>query len=69
MQIESRRSEAVRAAVAGAPVLYTAGGPGAGEYHCASCGYGISVRSVLPDCPMCRGSAWKASGERALAPL
>lgn len=30
----------------------------AGEYHCASCGYGIAVRSPLPLCPMCGGPDW-----------
>lgn len=30
-----------------------------GEYHCSECGYGVTVFSVLPRCPMCGGSAWE----------
>ena len=32
-----------------------------GEYHCAECGYGVTVFSVLPRCPMCGGAAWEQS--------
>jgi hypothetical protein len=32
-----------------------------GEYHCSDCGYGVTVFSVLPRCPMCGGSAWEQS--------
>jgi hypothetical protein len=32
-----------------------------GEYHCSECGYGVTVFSVLPRCPMCGGSAWEQS--------
>ena len=30
-----------------------------GEYHCSECGYGVVVLGVLPECPMCRASAWE----------
>jgi rubrerythrin len=36
----------------------------AGEFHCASCGYGIVFRGALPDCPICRGTAWKHAAWR-----
>ena len=26
-----------------------------GEYHCAECGYGVTIFAVLPLCPMCGG--------------
>jgi len=30
-----------------------------GEYECAECGYGVTVVSVLPRCPMCGGEGWE----------
>jgi rubredoxin len=30
-----------------------------GEYHCASCGYGVTVHESLPRCPMCSGTSWE----------
>jgi rubredoxin len=30
-----------------------------GEYHCTGCGYGVTVRGPLPDCPMCAESNWE----------
>jgi rubrerythrin len=30
-----------------------------GEYHCSECGYGVTVYTVLPRCPMCGGAAWE----------
>ena len=38
-----------------------AGSSAAGEYHCASCGYGVTVHATLPICPMCAGTAWEQS--------
>jgi rubrerythrin len=32
-----------------------------GEYHCSSCGYGVTVHSALPRCPMCAGTTWEPS--------
>jgi len=30
-----------------------------GEYHCSDCGYGVTVYSELPRCPMCSGESWE----------
>jgi hypothetical protein len=30
-----------------------------GEYHCVTCGYGITLHSRLPRCPMCGGESWE----------
>jgi hypothetical protein len=43
----------------GEPVFLTAGTEAAGEFLCAECGYGVTVRSRLPECPMCRGIEWE----------
>ena len=59
MQIESRRSEGPASRTDGIPGFLEAGTRALGEFHCADCGYGVSVRSVLPQCPMCRGSQWE----------
>jgi hypothetical protein len=32
-----------------------------GEFHCAECGYGVTVYRVLPLCPMCGGTQWEQS--------
>jgi rubredoxin len=37
----------------------SAGAVAEGDYHCSSCGYGISVRAALPSCPMCAGTVWE----------
>jgi rubredoxin len=31
----------------------------AGSYRCSACGYGVTVRSILPRCPMCSGDTWE----------
>jgi rubrerythrin len=36
-----------------------AGDAAAGAYHCSSCGYGVTVSTRLPKCPMCGGDAWE----------
>ncbi len=59
MQLESRRSEGAALEADGA-VFAAAGDRADGEYRCADCGYGVTVREVLPPCPMCRGRAWVA---------
>lgn len=56
MQLES---EGAALAVEGDPVFLSAGSDAVGEFHCAECGYGITVRRVLPECPMCRGVQWE----------
>ncbi len=30
-----------------------------GAFHCAGCGYGVTLRSQLPVCPMCSGTTWE----------
>jgi hypothetical protein len=37
-----------------------------GQFHCAECGYGITIHSELPQCPMCGGGSWE---EAAWSPL
>jgi len=32
-----------------------------GEFHCAECGYGVTVYRALPVCPMCGGIEWEQS--------
>ena len=32
-----------------------------GEFHCAECGYGVTVYRALPVCPMCGGEEWEQS--------
>jgi hypothetical protein len=32
-----------------------------GEFHCAECGYGVTVYRALPVCPMCGGADWEQS--------
>lgn len=36
-----------------------AGAAAKGEYHCSSCGYGVTVHARLPQCPMCAGTTWE----------
>jgi rubrerythrin len=37
------------------------GATAVGEYHCSSCGYGVTVHATLPQCPMCAGTTWEPS--------
>jgi hypothetical protein len=41
--------------------LFQAGLPAKGEFHCAACGYGVTVQARLPTCPMCSGASWEPS--------
>ncbi len=43
------------------PALRLAGGSAKGEFHCAECGYGVTVYRTLPSCPMCAGEVWEQS--------
>ena len=36
----------------------TTGAPATGAFHCSACGYGVTVQSTLPQCPMCNGTTW-----------
>jgi hypothetical protein len=48
-----------------ARALHLSGDPACGEFRCAGCGYGVSVRRVLPPrCPMCGGEEWDEALER-----
>jgi hypothetical protein len=44
-----------------------AGAAAKGDFHCSSCGYGISVQAELPRCPMCSGDTWEPADWSALA--
>ena len=37
----------------------TTGAPATGAFHCSACGYGVTVQSTLPQCPMCNGTTWE----------
>ncbi len=41
--------------------FWKAGEPAKGEFHCSECGYGVTVHSSLPRCPMCSGGSWEQS--------
>jgi rubrerythrin len=30
-----------------------------GEFHCAECGYGVTIVRELPPCPMCGNESWE----------
>jgi rubrerythrin len=45
------REEAASPLVAGVRVK--------GEYRCAGCGYGVTVYTRLPRCPMCGAGSWE----------
>ena len=30
-----------------------------GEFRCSGCGYGVTLQSKLPHCPMCAGTTWE----------
>jgi hypothetical protein len=40
--------------------VFAAGTPGAGQYRCVQCAYGITIRAPLPVCPMCASRTWEA---------
>jgi lipopolysaccharide biosynthesis regulator YciM len=40
-------------------VFRRAGAEAPGRYHCTECGYGVTVQTVLPRCPMCQGESWE----------
>jgi rubrerythrin len=42
-----------------APV--TSGTAVKGQFHCTACGYGVTVHTELPPCPMCAGEEWQQS--------
>lgn len=36
-----------------------AGMSATGDFHCSGCGYGVTVHTALPQCPMCAGTTWE----------
>jgi hypothetical protein len=66
VQIEPRRSGAALDSD-GVPVFVRAGSEATGEYHCADCGYGVTVWRLLPVCPMCRGRSWEGAATSPFA--
>jgi hypothetical protein len=47
--------------------FWHAGENAKGEFHCADCGYGVTVYRALPVCPMCAGEAWEQTAWSPLA--
>jgi hypothetical protein len=47
-------------AVAAENGMLRAGQAARGDFRCADCGYGVTIRRALPVCPMCRGEDWHA---------
>jgi rubrerythrin len=39
--------------------FWSMGARAKGEFQCSDCGYGVTVHSTLPRCPMCGGSTWE----------
>ncbi len=39
--------------------FFAGGAPAKGEFHCSECGYGVTVCTTLPRCPMCGGDSWE----------
>ncbi len=39
--------------------FWAAGQAVKGEFHCSDCGYGVTIVSSLPVCPMCGGESWE----------
>jgi len=46
--------------------FWAAGEPVKGEFHCAECGYGVTIYTQLPTCPMCSSDSWE---QTAWSPL
>jgi len=41
--------------------FWAAGQTVKGEFHCADCGYGVTIVRALPPCPMCGGTSWESA--------
>jgi rubrerythrin len=54
-QVRATREEEEGAFVA----FHTTGDEVKGAFHCADCGYGVTVYRQLPVCPMCSGTTWE----------
>jgi rubrerythrin len=57
--IEGSRFESLEAA--GYVEFAATGDAVVGAFHCAECGYGVTVQRALPQCPMCGGTAWEVA--------
>jgi rubrerythrin len=44
--------------------FWAAGRTAKGEFHCAECGYGVTIYRTLPTCPMCGSEAWEQAAWR-----
>ena len=55
MDVQSRAEHAE----GGYVQFWSAGESVKGEFHCAECGYGVTVYRKLPVCPMCGGTSWE----------
>jgi len=44
--------------------FWATGQPVKGEFHCADCGYGVTIVRELPPCPMCGGKSWEQAAWR-----
>jgi rubredoxin len=53
------RVDVNRSEPGGYVAFWAAGDVAKGEFHCSDCGYGVTVHRVLPQCPMCGGTAWE----------
>jgi rubrerythrin len=60
--IEQGRATDGRVGVFDYVPFHAAGEAAGGEYRCAECGYGVTVWTKLPRCPMCSGVSWEQSG-------
>ena len=56
-------TERVAREQAGEVEFVTTGAPATGAFHCSACGYGVTVQSTLPQCPMCNGTTWERERE------
>jgi rubrerythrin len=55
-----RRESGTSGARAGDYIEFRAAGEAVkGEFHCAQCGYGVTIVRTLPLCPMCGGDSWE----------
>lgn len=55
----AQRVRATREEPGGFVAFNAAGEAVKGEFHCAECGYGVTVYRQLPVCPMCSGTIWE----------
>ena len=49
--------------------FWQAGAHVAGAFRCSACGYGVTVQTGLPHCPMCGGATWEPQPAAARPPI